>query len=253
MARRLLDQSRERELRRQNILLDRLEVSFRNRMQREISRAMLEMVRGFEITGEIMTPRNHHDNVETAFRAMAIDAATAFGARVIDQGKASGRVLETKDFADTMARLALRYIANEAIRRHITSIAETTRNQVINAVTRGYADGLGQEGVAKYIRGLVPEFSRYRSALIARTETHGAANFGATSAAKETGLPLRKEWIAAEDDRTRPDHAAADGQIVGVDDAFDVGGASLMYPGDPSAPVEQIANCRCAQGFIVDD
>jgi uncharacterized protein with gpF-like domain len=162
-------------------------------------------------------------------------------------------VFETKDFAATMARLALQYISGEAIRRHITSIVETTRNQIINAVTRGYADGLGQEGVAKYIRGLVPEFSRDRSALIARTETHGAANFGATSAAKETGLPLRKEWIAAEDARTREDHALADGQIVGMDDAFDVGGASLMYPGDPSAPVEQIANCRCAQGFIVDD
>jgi uncharacterized protein with gpF-like domain len=253
MARRLLDQNRARELRRQNILLDRLEVSFRNRMQSELTRAGLEMAQMFEMTGEVMPPRDHRENVEAAFRAMATEAATVFGARVIDQGKAAGHVLETKDFAATMARLALSYIAGEAVRRHITSIADTTRSQIVSAVARGYADGLGQEGVAKYIRGLVPEFSRYRSALIARTETHGAANFGATSAAKETGLPLRKEWIAAEDARTREDHALADGQIVGMDDAFDVGGASLMYPGDPSGPPEQVINCRCAQGFIVED
>jgi uncharacterized protein with gpF-like domain len=89
--------------------------------------------------------------------------------------------------------------------------------------------------------------------MIARTETHGAANYGAGRAARETNLPLNREWIASGDERTRETHAEADGQIVGMDEPFTVGGASLMYPGDPAGPAEEVINCRCSVGFIVDE
>jgi uncharacterized protein with gpF-like domain len=95
--------------------------------------------------------------------------------------------------------------------------------------------------------------SRQRGALIARTETHGAANYGADGAARATGLKLRKEWIAAEDERTRPDHNEANGQIVDMDQAFDVGGEALMYPGDPAGSAGNIINCRCGVSHVVDD
>jgi uncharacterized protein with gpF-like domain len=48
-------------------------------------------------------------------------------------------------------------------------------------------------------------------------------------------------------------HAAADGQIVGMEDPFAVGESFLMYPGDPNAPPEEVVNCRCVLGYIVDD
>ena len=251
--RRLIDQDPRREVRRQGIILDRLEVSFRNRIRAELVRAMREMALVFEHTGDVPPARDHYENLEAIFRAMAIAAATTFGGRVIQQGKDAGHALETKDFAETMTRLALQYVAGEAVRRHITSIADTTRSQIVRAVAQGFEDGLGQAGVAGYIRDLIPSFSTARAALIARTETHGAANFGANEAAKETGIQLRREWISADDERTREDHALANGQIVGQDEAFDIGGASLMFPGDPSGPAEQIINCRCALGFVVED
>jgi uncharacterized protein with gpF-like domain len=253
MARRLIDQNPAREVRRQGILLDRLEASFRASIRAELRRAMAEMVMVFEHTGEVPPARDHVANMQAIYQAMAIAAATTFGARVIQQGKDAGYALETKGFAETMTRLALQYVAGEAIRRRIVDIAETTRGQIVRAVARGYADGLGQAGVAGYIRDLIPSFSEARSALIARTETHGAANFGSNAAAKETGLNLRREWISAEDDRTRASHAAANGQIVGMDEPFDIGGASLMYPGDPGGPADEVINCRCAIGFVVDD
>jgi uncharacterized protein with gpF-like domain len=96
------------------------------------------------------------------------------------------------------------------------------------------------------VRAQVPAFSRQRAALIARTETHGAANFGAQEAAKETGLQLRKEWVSASDERTRDSHRRADGQVVGMDEPFRIGGARLMYPGDPDGPADETINCRCA-------
>jgi SPP1 gp7 family putative phage head morphogenesis protein len=252
MVRRLIDQDPRREVRRQGILLDRLDRVYARRFRAEITRAMMQMADGYAYTGEVMPARGHQEALEAIFRDLAIQSATVFGGRVIQQGKNAGLVLETKGFAETMARLALRYVASEAIRRRIVSIAETTRNQVMRAVAQGYADGLGQVGVAKYIRNLIPSFSSARANLIARTETHGAANFGANEAAKETGLDLQREWIAAEDDRTRESHVAANGQIVGRDQPFSVGDASMMYPGDPDGPPEESINCRCATGFIVD-
>lgn len=235
------------------MILDRLEVGFRNRIRAELIRAMEEMIRVFELTGEVPPARDHYEHLEAAYRAMAISAATTFGARVMQQGKDAGYILETKGFADTMTRLALAYIGQEVIRQRITSVAETTRAQIVAAVARGYADGLGQQGVGAYVRSVVSDMATWRANLIARTETHGAANFGATAAAKETGLPLQKEWISAEDARTRPDHDAANGQIVGRDTPFRVGGESLMYPGDPRGSAANTCNCRCAVGWIVQD
>ena len=252
MVRRLIDQNRRREVRRQGLLLDRLERKFTGKLRVEIARAMREMIRVYELTGEVPAARDHTDNLTSVFQSLAVASATTFGARVIGQGKDAGYVLETKDFAGTMARLALSYVASEMIRRRITSISDTTRAQIVAAVARGYADGLGVAGIAAAIDANVGTISRSRAALIARTETHGAANFGAMNAAQETGIRLKREWLAAHDARTRDTHAEADGQIVGQDEPFDIGGYAMMYPGDPAGPAEETINCRCALGFVVD-
>ncbi len=83
-----------------------------------------------------------------------------------------------------------------------------------------------------------------RARLIARTEATGVANFGARQALITEGW-THKKWVATHDQRTRPDHAAADGQVVKVDAEFTVGGFSMQHPGDPGAPVSETANCRC--------
>jgi len=253
MARRLLDQNPRREQRRQVLIMQRIERPFELRIRREIARAMLEMAERFALTGETMPPRDHVENLSAIYQSMAIATITAFGIRIIDQGKALGRVMEVKGFAETMTRLAMGYINSEMMRQRITNVADTTRLQIVGAVSRGFDDGLGQVGVAGYIRNLIPGMSGYRAGMIARTEVHGAANYGSVSAAAETGLRLRKEWISAEDERTRESHAAANGQIVAQDDAFDVGGEALMYPGDPGGSAAEVINCRCTTGFIVDE
>ena len=90
------------------------------------------------------------------------------------------------------------------------------------------------------------------AAVTERTEAHGAANNGANEAAKELGVAYMREWIAAADKRTRQSHIDAEVQRVGPDEPFIVGGAALMYPGDPNAPPEETINCRCGVGFVVD-
>jgi hypothetical protein len=66
-------------------------------------------------------------------------------------------------------------------------------------------------------------------------------------------------WYAADgliihnstlDNRTREDHAAADGQRVPVGEPFIVGGESLEFPGDPAGSPEQVINCRCSTVLV---
>jgi hypothetical protein len=89
-----------------------------------------------------------------------------------------------------------------------------------------------------------------RATTVARTEAIGALNAAKLEAFRqyrdEWGEDdLVKVWISTDDARTRPTHAAADGQRAGLDEAFIVGGARLQFPGDPTGPADEVINCRC--------
>lgn len=101
------------------------------------------------------------------------------------------------------------------------------------------------------------ELSTMRARRIARTETVTAANGAAVINAKELGVPLRKIWLAVQDKRTRHDHRMVDDMVVGIDDAFNVGGSMMNQPGvrkQPNGlpvPAKEVVNCRCTLGFEV--
>lgn len=84
-----------------------------------------------------------------------------------------------------------------------------------------------------------------RATLIARTESTGAYNYGALTAFDQEGVKC-KRWLATSDSRTRPTHRVADGQVVRLRSAFTVGGYSMQMPGSPSAPPDEVCNCRCS-------
>ena len=79
---------------------------------------------------------------------------------------------------------------------------------------------------------------------LARTAaTANAAHRMATSdLARKRG---RLRWVTVHDNRVRPTHAAADGQVQDLGTPFHVGDAYLLYPGDPAGPLKETANCRC--------
>lgn len=83
-----------------------------------------------------------------------------------------------------------------------------------------------------------------RAQLIARTESTSLHGFAANKALSDEGF-THKKWVATKDSRTREEHREVDGDVVPVDGDFIVGDAAMQYPGDPSAPVGMIANCRC--------
>lgn len=99
---------------------------------------------------------------------------------------------------------------------------------------------------------------RWKARRIARTEAHGAVQYGQLAAARqaeqETGDTYYKRWLATDDTRTRPSHVVADGQMVRIGEKFRVGGFLLDHPGDPItiAPHETI-NCRCSAVIVHGD
>jgi uncharacterized protein with gpF-like domain len=248
MARRLTN------ARRQQIILRRLERDYRNRIASEIARASRLMLDKYAMTGSVPNlPDETLPRLTDLWADMARASIEAFGADILDQGKALGHKLETKSFAEFFLRLAGAWIAGEIIRRRITSVAETTRAQIVTQVQMGQAEGLGVAQIAKRIADAVPGISKRRGALIARTETHGAANFGAQQAAIATGFKMQKEWVSSDDERTRIAHAEANGQVVDVDQPFIVDDEMLMHPGDQAGSAGNTINCRCTTAYIVLD
>jgi uncharacterized protein with gpF-like domain len=262
----LLDQNRAREWRRQTALMQRLENQFAAQLSTEIYNAMTDMVDRWLQTGEVIMPRGYRDKLEETYRAMIVAAATSFGVRIWQQAKSLGVQIERKeDFAQTMLREALKYIFSEAIRQRIAGVAENTRSMIIRAIARGFEEGLGQKEIADLIIEAASGISQARAALIARTEVHGAANYGALYAAKRTGVASKKEWLSAQDHRTRAfdngdewDHLNYDGTTVGMDESFAFESADgrmmdvLKYPGDPTGAAGNVINCRCTLAFAVD-
>ncbi len=95
-----------------------------------------------------------------------------------------------------------------------------------------------------------------RTRTLVRTWVVGSSNQAAYETGEAlvaSGEQLDRAWLAAQDSRTRPDHAEADGQRVGHGEPFIVGGEELMFPGDPSGSLEQVANCRCSLLVLAPD
>ena len=260
-----ISHSREREAQIQSRMLDVLERRFRRQIADAIIDESDEILTGYRRLGYVPPPTDQAaQRFRDVYRSLALASARTFGARIITAGKAAGHAIETKQeeggFAAFFRALANAWINLEPIRRRITSVTETTRNQIVNQVAKGQEEGLGVDAIAKRIQDRLPDISRQRGALIARTETHGAANYSMHETAKSTGLDLVKEWVASEDGRTRAisrddhfDHLAMDGQVREMDEPFDmpwIGGGGeplkIMYPGEAGKPAGSVVNCRCS-------
>jgi uncharacterized protein with gpF-like domain len=100
---------------------------------------------------------------------------------------------------------------------------------------------------------------QYRAEVIARTESVRVSSIARQEAFRQTlqqanldeGVVVRT-WMATLDERVRDSHRAMHGQKRGLAEAFESpSGASLMFPGDPSAPAEEVINCRCVLGYSI--
>jgi hypothetical protein len=136
-------------------------------------------------------------------------------------------------------------------------VSNYTREVILNVLNKSIAEGWGVEKTVRELNDL--PLSRTQAARIVRTEVTRAANTGAMAAGSTFQYEQSKEWIAANDMRTRgrnpEDHAShvlLDGVTIDYEDEFTDkrNGDKLRYPGDPKASAASVCNCRCSIAVV---
>ncbi len=116
-------------------------------------------------------------------------------------------------------------VAGQIIAGAVTSVALGLVSQAWRDDVEARLDSLVESGAEKWA-GII---------------TTSATSFGSHDAAKTSGLG-QKTWIHVGGETSRPEHAAMDGETVGISELFSNG---LRYPGDPSGGPEDNAQCNC--------
>jgi len=124
------------------------------------------------------------------------------------------------------------------------SINATTRAQVGTALLAGMTAGLAAAAIRDEVAHIFEVAQSARAPEEATAGVTCAANFGATEAAKAGGLST-KTW-RVNSQNPRDTHAALNGVTVGLHDRFP---NNALWPGDPTLPVEERANCQCSVVF----
>jgi uncharacterized protein with gpF-like domain len=113
-------------------------------------------------------------------------------------------------------------------------VTDTTYDQITTVPTEGVAAGETIDDIAVRVQHVFDIADNVRAETIARTEVIGAYNGSSATVAGQLPSDVvgGQEWITTEDPRTRPEHSAADGEIVPSGQPFFGTGEPMMYPGD---------------------
>ncbi len=133
----------------------------------------------------------------------------------------------------------------------------TTLTRLDTAIQQSITEGFNLREMARLVSdALGIEASSTRAIATARTETTGALNSGSYAVRQDLaseGLVTGQEWLATLDSDTRDTHIAANGQQVGINDDFDVGGFKAPYPGHHSLPAIERVNCFLPDTIIAGE
>jgi len=196
---------------------------------------------------------NFEADVYENFERFYVRTGTAFAKDTVDKYKSIRLPMETKD-EDLWMQEIMEFVRTETgmkissiTRAHYDDIVRVSRTVVEQAITQGW----GIEKMARTISKDVGVMDLWKARRIARTEVVTASNYGVQVGADDLPGTKEKVWISTFDARSREDHMAMDGQRVGYMDKFDVAGHMMDWPGDTSAPPEQVINCRCGWDVII--
>ena len=138
----------------------------------------------------------------------------------------------------------------------LTGILVNNLNNELTKTLRVVKQGLinGQSYV-KQAQALKETFNgnAYNALRVVRTEGNRLANAGTylnSEDLKESGVRIRRQWVATLDGRTRDSHQMLDGQFEDDEGLFHIHGLSARYPGDFGDPAEDIS-CRCGTIDVV--
>jgi uncharacterized protein with gpF-like domain len=241
--------------------LDKMEDATQPLIERTLTALMRDIVDRYEADDIAAIPPDGRERVENMLREIYATAMRMGGQPMIEDMKDCFPHLQTKQEEDSLFQRFIEEFIEQFGAQKVQQILETTRRQIMEVIRDGQREGFGVEQIAKALRKAIPEFSAYRSRVIARTETHGSSQYGQMRTAMQSTRPLVKMWNSVEDARTRTimdddnyDHRIMDGERVAMEQPFMVPTIfgtrePIMYPGDPSGTAGNVINCRCSVTF----
>ena len=226
------------------------------KLRREFKRVAKAASAGFSADGKLgalIAISSHKQKIESLLAESYVLTIRRNSERVINESqKISSESLEKKDVEGDIQRLITTWITTNALSESLI-IFGTTKDLIIKIIEDN--ENENETVISKKITESVGgSLGLARSRMIARTETHDAAQSAILDTVGKLNFPpQKKEWVAVEDSRTRDTHRRADGQKVDLDDSFQVGSSRMKRPSDRSAPADEVINCRCVMVFSNND
>lgn len=125
--------------------------------------------------------------------------------------------------------------------------------EVAGVIRDARSRGLTETGTKRKLSALlipgqgdIEDRGAYRNRIryLAQSVSTQAYNRLALMTLAAEGVP-GKRWVSRHDEAVRHAHAAVDGTVVPIYSRFRVGGFAMDAPGDPTAPLDLVINCRC--------
>jgi hypothetical protein len=171
-------------------------------------------------------------------RRASLDMATAAGLSPTDAAVAADEA--TTAVMGDVTRHTASWLAISA-QDHATKAAEETA-----AAPKGEP----APSVPKPGQPMGKDDAETAAGMIARTVTTYARERVRGEIATKLGATKRR-WQTRMDSRVRPAHKSLEGRWKPVGKPFKSGGFEIQYPGDPEAPLELTAGCRCHLIWLV--
>lgn len=132
----------------------------------------------------------------------------------------------------------------------VAESVDTAADDITRVVTEGLREGDTTQDIAARVNEMLGGKARKKAWDITSTSVNSGFEHAQMESFREADIE-EKAWLSTRDGRVRDTHISADGQQVPLSEHFTVGGARLMYPGDPEGRLEEIIRCRCTSRPVV--
>lgn len=131
----------------------------------------------------------------------------------------------------------------------VNSSLDTLTRDATDLIRGAQEEGLSIPDIADEVQGMMndryAEDDAWKAEQLARTGTISPSNAGSHAAYEDASGVVGEEWLDSSDQRVRPSHRRADGQVTAPSTQFVVGGHLARFPADPTLPLSELERCRC--------
>lgn len=187
---------------------------------------------------DILVPSFNEMQDELA--SQGVESAHLGREEIVRQLNAAGIVASFTRFSDRTTE-----ILRNNTTRSVLAALDSEKEFIRNTLVEGVRTGRGIPEISSTLQKEFEEVKRYKLDRIARTEIGAAESEGRDMTREEHRVPF-KQWITSRDLRVRDTHIPLHGVVVRQEESFTVGGFSMRYPRDRSAPPSLSVNCRCS-------